>query len=358
MRLPRSSRRFPFPVLRLTSSVFGLVAQGVAWAGAIIAVFFVTSKMPSLFQRIPPEIQFVCEALIVLAAVLLFRLLFERQRTLRAYAQLTDTLGRFHPATRLERASGVSSEKMDQVRAACEDLTGSPCEWWLTVDEALEYYESSEGEGGWFLTRPVREILPEDELIAPFYHASFHQAVPGILTALGLLATFSAILVALSGVSYNTANAAQPVTGIDSLINGLAGKFLSSIIALILGMIFTFVEKKACERRILREVDALRNLIARIFPFLSQTRILLDLQRIARASRLLPLEAEKKPIETPVEHSAAQEPRFQPRQIPEIPETLAEPAAAATALLTPEPTAERPATSPEEGGQLAAQFGI
>jgi hypothetical protein len=321
--MPKIWSRLPSFDLRLAASVLALVAQGVAWASGIIAVFFAASKMTSLFQRIPPEIQFACEALIVLAGVLLFRLLVERRRTLRAYAQFTDTLSRFHPAGRQGRASGVSPEKMDQLRAACEYLTGSPREWWLAVDEALEYYESPEGEGGWFLTLPVREILPEEELIAPFYHASFHQAVPGILTALGLLATFSAILVALSGVSYNAANAAQPVTGIDSLINGLAGKFLSSIIALILSMIFTFVEKKACERRIYHEVDALRSLITRIFPFLSLTRILLDLQRIALASRFVPPETEERPVEAP-----------------------------------PEPAGEGPAANLKERDPLAAQFGI
>jgi hypothetical protein len=357
--MPKIWSRIPSFDLRLATSVFGLVAQGVTWACGIIAVFFVASKMPSVFQRIPPEIRFACEALVVLAAVLLFRLLVERRRTLRAYAQFTDTLARFHPAGRQGRASGVSPEKMDQLRAACEYLTGSPREWWLAVDEALEYYESPEGEGGWFLTLPVREILPEEELIAPFYHASFHQAVPGILTALGLLATFSAILVALSGVSYNAANTAQPVTGIDSLINGLSGKFLSSIIALILSMIFTLVEKKACERRIYSEVDALRSLITRIFPFLSQTRLLLDLQRIALASHFAPLETEEKAVEALPEPVPAWETANQPPELPREPlPKPAEPAETEAAPFTLEPAGEGPAANAEEGNPLAAQFGI
>jgi hypothetical protein len=118
--------------------------------------------------------------------------------------------------------------------------------------------------------------------------------VPGILTALGLLATFSAILVALSGVSYNPGNTVQPVTGIDALINGLAGKFLSSIIALILSMIFTFVEKKVCERQILDRMDDVLSRVKQLFPFLSQTRLLLDLQRIALAAqnRFMPVNDE------------------------------------------------------------------
>jgi hypothetical protein len=210
----------------------------------------------------------------------------------------------------------------------------------------------------------VREILTEEELIEPFYHASFHQAVPGILTALGLLATFSAILVALSGVSYNAANTAQPVTGIDSLINGLAGKFLSSIIALILSMIFTFVEKKACERRIYREVDALRNLITRIFPFLSQTRILLDLQRIALASHVAPPQTEESPVEASPEPVAAVEigggegAEIQPPELPGEPLPAPAEAMESEAVpLTLEPTGEGPAANLQEDDPLAAQFG-
>ena len=65
------------------------------------------------------------------------------------------------------------------------------------------------------------------------------------------------------------------------MINGLSGKFLSSIIALILSMIFTFVEKKICERQILRRCDDVLSRVRQLFPFLSQTRVLLDLQRIA-----------------------------------------------------------------------------
>jgi len=395
MKFLRSWPRFLRIDFRLTASILGLLAQVVAWACGIIAVFFLASKMPSLFHRIPPEIQFACELLVVLAAGLLFRLLVERRRTLRALSQLSDALARFRPASRQERADGVSPEKMDQVRSSCEYLTDSPRDWWQTVDEALEYYESPEGDCGWFLTRPVREILPDEEFVDPFYHASFHQAVPGILTALGLLATFSAILVALAGVSYNAANTAQPVTGIDSLINGLAGKFLSSIIALILSMIFTFVEKKVCERRIYRDVDSLRSLIAWIFPFLSPTRILLDLQRLALESRAripetveepaealpvpspeLPLELE--PLPAPAEATDVPPPHIETIAGPEesrarIPQTVEESAEAlpvtppelpleplpapAEATEIPAPQIETVA-GPEEGNPLAAQFGI
>jgi hypothetical protein len=55
-------------------------------------------------------------------------------------------------------------------------------------------------------------------------------AVPGLLTGAGLTLTFVAILVALKSVSYNEGHANEPISGIANLINGLSGKFLSSIV--------------------------------------------------------------------------------------------------------------------------------
>jgi hypothetical protein len=293
--------------LRLIAGSLGLIFRGVAWSCGFIVLLFAGSMMPSFFQRIPPEIQFACQLLAALAAFFFIRMLIERRRALAAYNQFGEALSRFRQYRRQSRSTGVPEERMEQIRAACDYFTGTPHDWWASVDESLEYYEAPDQEGGWFLTRPVQEILPEEDLVEPYYHASFHQAVPGILTALGLLATFSAILVALSNVSYNAANAVQPVTGIDGLINGLAGKFLSSIIALILSVTFTLVERKYCERQIQMRIDALRALIRNIFPYLTQTRILLDLQRIALETRQERL-AEMAPADPPV---AVEEPTRQ-----------------------------------------------
>ena len=145
----------------------------------------------------------------------------------------------------------------------------------------MEHYSSASGHQGWFVTRPIEECLSEHSVLDEFYHSDFHQAVPGILTSLGLLATFIAILQALAGVSYNAGDPAHAVSGIDQLINGLSGKFLSSIVALVLSVVFTLLEKKVCDRQLTRSYAALIKRCGDVFPFLTQTRILLDIQRVA-----------------------------------------------------------------------------
>jgi hypothetical protein len=283
-RLLHSDFRWAFVALKLTL-VWGLVFSG------LILVFLLFSSMRGMLAAIPPGIQLACAALIMLAAVLIAVMLAERRRVLQACQHFLAAFEFVKPSTPAEKSHGLSSEKIHDIRRRGNALRGKPREWWLGLEESLECYTNIDGTQGWFLTRPVAESLPDDAIISPFYHASFHQAVPSILTALGLLATFVAILSALSGVSYNVQDALRPVTGIDQLINGLSGKFLSSIIALILSVIFIIVEKKIGERHILDEYNHLVHRCQEIFPFLSQSRILLDLQRLA-VNRLSLTEAE------------------------------------------------------------------
>ena len=92
--------------------------------------------------------------------------------------------------------------------------------------------------------------------------------------------TFLAILWALYGVHYDELNAVKPVTGMEGLINGLSGKFLSSIIALLLSIVFTMQEKHIV-RSLRRSYDALISAISNAIPFLSTSRILLDIHRFS-----------------------------------------------------------------------------
>ena len=69
--------------------------------------------------------------------------------------------------------------------------------------------------------------------------AYLYTAIPGIVTGFGLLFTFIAILFALLDVKL----ANKQFTGLDKLVSGLSGKFLSSIAALLAATIFLFCEK-------------------------------------------------------------------------------------------------------------------
>jgi uncharacterized membrane protein len=102
------------------------------------------------------------------------------------------------------------------------------------------------------------------------------------------MATFVAILIALEGLTVQVRGGAEIVGGIGSLINGLAGKFLSSIIALFLAIIFTVIEKKLCERPLETAHENLLRQAMEVIPELSQSRVLLDMHTLsARRTALL-----------------------------------------------------------------------
>ena len=254
------------------------------WISAFIVLlvsFYAAFRMKGLLASIPAVIQFACLALICITILLMIGMFRERGRALHAYSRFLSLFAELNPALEKERATGLPHEKIAGLRRKAGSLPGKPREWWLAIEQSLEYYTSPAGNEGWFITRPVDELLPEEDVIDSFYHSSFHQSIPGILTAMGLLATFVAILMALAGVTYNINDPVRPVSGIDQLINGLSGKFVSSIVALILSVIFTFFEKKICDRQLQNGYDALIKRCRDVLPLLTQSRILLDIQRIA-----------------------------------------------------------------------------
>ncbi len=256
-----------------------LLGRWLLFSSAFILGLLLLSQLQRRMTSIPLGIQIACFCLFVLASAFVARMLLERARALHACRQFLTALASVGSAKREDRTAGLGADHMAEIRRRGDRLSGPPKDWWLAIEDALEFYKSPDGRSGWFLTRPAEQTLTEDDVMSPFYHFSFHQAVPGILTALGLLATFTAILIALSGVTYDVRNAARPVTGIDGLINGLSGKFLSSIVALVLSVIATLIEKKICERRLYIQYERVLRRVREVFPFLSQSRILLDLQQ-------------------------------------------------------------------------------
>lgn len=93
-----------------------------------------------------------------------------------------------------------------------------------------------------FATQSIESVFTKNALIEDNVHTTFYNAVPGILTGVGLLMTFVAIL---DGLSHVSVAANMDVQGIGGLINGLSGKFVSSIAAVTCAVSFVFVERIA-----------------------------------------------------------------------------------------------------------------
>jgi hypothetical protein len=231
-------------------------------------------------RHIPRVIWVFCSVLAIVFAWGSIAMAVSRGNLRRKLRILTTVVQGSKESDRRESREGLTAEKLDELRVALDRLEGLPREWWTRIDESIALYVGENEQEGWFLTERARALLPYDVVVSQNFHAAIFGAVPGILTGLGLTGTFLAILWALYGVHYDELNTVKPVSGMEGLINGLSGKFLSSIIALLLTIIFTLLEKRIL-RSLRRSYDALITAVSDVIPYLSKSRILLDLHRFS-----------------------------------------------------------------------------
>ncbi|MDQ6732512.1 MAG: hypothetical protein M3Z35_00105 [Nitrospirota bacterium] len=91
-----------------------------------------------------------------------------------------------------------------------------------------------------FSTRHAEESFTFERLFARRVHQAWYSHVPSFVTGVSLLLTFVALLMGLSHLHAD----AEGIQGLQGLINGLAGKFLTSIVGLMCANIFSLVEKQ------------------------------------------------------------------------------------------------------------------
>src|SRR5262249_12204626 len=103
---------------------------------------------------------------------------------------------------------------------------------------------------------------------------SFYVAVPTLITGIGLLVTFLAILLALRGLSIEK----NQVLGLEGLVGGLSGKFVSSVAALAAASIFLPIERALLHGLSISRIQLAKALDA-LVPRLTTTRLLSEVHR-------------------------------------------------------------------------------
>ena len=242
-------------------------------------------------MSIPVPILLACAGLVLLFAIFAMRMLGEGLRTIAAVRRLESIL---RSEDTDSRRHGLTPATLADLRRTCEAEPDPVRAWWTRIDDNLIASAGADGLERWFLAAPARDVLPETAVSERYYHSSFHEAVPGILTGLGLACTFIAILVALTSLRVTMVNGTETVIGIRELIEGLAGKFLTSIVGLLLSMVFLIVERKWCERRLTNAYEDLLDAVTHRIPVLNGVRIQLELQQLAarQAAALANIEAQ------------------------------------------------------------------
>ena len=192
---------------------------------------------------VPAVVMWIIIALSLLFIGTVFSLTYKSYRYGRVLKAINRTLSSEsrHDSADLDQAT---LEKVGQT------LQGSRLfsHGWREFHETIVTDHSSTGETKFYNTRQAEEFFPEEQIVDASVSPSFFGAIPGILTSLGLLGTFVAILFGLSVVHVPSGVDAGKIEGIDTFVNALSGKFLSSVIALALAILFTIFQNLTLNR--------------------------------------------------------------------------------------------------------------
>jgi hypothetical protein len=126
-----------------------------------------------------------------------------------------------------------------------------------------------------FSTRRAEDVLTQEALMANRINLPFYQQFPSLVTGIGLLLTFLALFVGLGKLHAE----GSEIVGIQGLINGLAGKFLTSIVGLMVANLFTFIEKPMVSR-LIQAHHTFLELIDQLFPRKTMEQMLEQLTSI------------------------------------------------------------------------------
>ncbi|MCP9450320.1 MAG: hypothetical protein NNA21_09735 [Nitrospira sp.] len=136
----------------------------------------------------------------------------------------------------------MEQRDLDDLMALDRIMSGEPtyARDWLVFRRSLVIEQPS-----WFLEPTVyadksaAECFSFEAACASHVNHQFYRHFPSFLTGIGLLFTFLAILIGLGKLH---ANGTQ-IEGLPGFINGLAGKFVTSIIGLACANVFLLLEK-------------------------------------------------------------------------------------------------------------------
>lgn len=138
----------------------------------------------------------------------------------------------------------------------------------LLID-ASTWYETPRIYG----TQPADEVFTENALFSRL-NLPFYRSFAAMLTGAGLLLTFLAFFIGLSKIQI----VGGAITGLPGLINGLSGKFVTSIVGLACASIFVAIEK-ALFHRLLATYHSLVDRLDQVFPYRGSSEWLFEMSQ-------------------------------------------------------------------------------
>jgi hypothetical protein len=238
----------PLKLLKATKTLWGLTAPWFAWVAALVLLIFPLLALIYLWWRVRDESRRLEEAT-------------KRVEQLRSRFPLGARNGLLVAA--FNQLAEVFSKSSPLQRP------------WISFAANVVSRRQSSGEEQYWASEGAESAFSEEAVYGSRINLGFFASLPGIVTGTGLLCTFLAILVALLDVKITET---QQITGLDLLIQGLSGKFVSSIAALVSATTFLFCERLLLHRLTRARLELIAGLNAFV-PRLTSAKLLADVQR-------------------------------------------------------------------------------
>jgi hypothetical protein len=174
--------------------------------------------------------------IVLLSLSVLTWLTVQVYRTIQPFKRIQKTLNTFSP-----RANYLEKDELNRISAALKREPLFKHQWAEFEETIIEDDYSDPSHPKIYNTRPAEEFFGFDSLVSNRINMAFFNNFAAIIAGIGLLLTFVALFVGLSKLE--AVAGGGKIVGIEGLINGLAGKFFTSIVALICATIFTLIEK-------------------------------------------------------------------------------------------------------------------
>ncbi len=216
---------------------------------------FLLKPFPFLGVNPPLFIWLAAAALLLVTVYFLGRFFWIIYRESRLHAAIVSRLNEIKNANPVTAAEGLSSASFDASGELFE-ISEPLRDAWRGFQRQVFVVRNASGEDRFYSTDSADEAFNDSIVIDSRINRNFYSSFPGIVTGLGLLFTFIAILLALTDLRITP----EKVEGIDILVSGLAGKFVSSVAALFAASVFLF-----CEKPLLHKIESSRrSLVAAI----------------------------------------------------------------------------------------------
>ncbi len=177
-----------------------------------------------------------CLFIFLLTLFFCILLLIKSAPVVNALNKLTKQINSIEPRNRA--LDGVGLEQLREIMLTSPLVADA----WAEFEETLLIHTDGNAQQV-FNTRQADAYFSQEAILGGRIHMRLYSAIPGILTSIGLLLTFIAILIGLSHIHPDPASQGK-LKGVEELVYSLSGKFISSICALGLAVFFTFFEKR------------------------------------------------------------------------------------------------------------------